>query len=276
MQLQVSKSLKPRKPLENPICVETYKFSQPDKSSQQWIPALGLSNSDRNILLSPTSWLTDTLIDAAQKLLKEICHTPGLESVACGLTMTFAVQPGEFVQILNTGHGHWVTVSTIGEAHPSVCVYDSLYSSAGTLLEAQIASLIHTEKPEISLKFIDVPVQAGMNDCGLFAIAFATALALGMRPEEFQFNQHEMRKHLCRCFEKGRMEMFPVVRQRRLRKKMIRSTQKVPVFCKCRMPVMGERMVECTTCKQWYHVSCVSVLPAVLDSSASWFCNSCS
>ena len=235
MQLQVSKSLKPRKPLasnlmlkrrqrkptshvnpENPICVETYKFSQPDKSSQHWIPALGLSNSDRNILLSPTSWLTDTLIDAAQKLLKEICHTPGLESVACGLTMTFAVQPGEFVQILNTGHGHWVTVSTIGEAHPSVCVYDSLYSSAGTLLGGQIASLIHTEKPEISLKFIDVPVQAGLNDCGLFAIAFATALALGMRPEEFQFNQHERRKHLCRCFEKGRMEMFPVVRQRRL------------------------------------------------------------
>ena len=188
--------------LEDPICVETYKCSKPDKLNQQWIPNLGLSGSDRNCLLNPTSWLTDSIIDAAQKLVKQLSPVPGLESVACGLTMAFAVQPGEFVQILNTGHGHWVTVSTIGVAHPTVCVYDSLYSSAGTRLEAQIASLIQTEEPEISLEFVDVTVQAGTYDCGLFAVAFATALALGIRPEEFQFNQPEMRKHLYQCFEK--------------------------------------------------------------------------
>ena len=95
-----------------------------------------------------------------------------------------------------------MTVATIGVAHPTVCVYDSLYSSAGTRLEAQIASLIQTEEPEISLEFVDVTVQAGTYDCGLFAVAFATALALGIRPEEFQFNQPEMRKHLYQCFEK--------------------------------------------------------------------------
>ena len=95
--------------------------------------------------------------------------------------MTFTVQPGEFVQIFNTAWA-WplgITVSTIGVAHPTVRVYDSLYSSAGTRLEAQISSLIQTEKPEISLKFMAVPVQAGTYDCGLFAVAFATALALG-------------------------------------------------------------------------------------------------
>ena len=54
-------------------------------------------------------------------------------------------------------------------------VYNSLYSSAGTRLEAQISSLIQTE---ISLEFMDVPVQAGTYVCGLFAVAFATALAL--------------------------------------------------------------------------------------------------
>ena len=91
---------------EEPIRVETYKCS---KLSQQWIPGLGLTSLDRNCLLNPTSWLTDSIVDAAQKLLKQISPVPGLESVACGLTMTFAVQPGDFVQILNTGHGHWVT-----------------------------------------------------------------------------------------------------------------------------------------------------------------------
>ena len=233
---------------EEPICVETYKCSKPDKLSQQWIPGLGLTSLDRNCLLNPTSWLTDSIIDAAQKLLKQISPVPGLESVACGLTMTFVVQPEEFVQILNTGHGHWVTVSTIGVAHPTVRVYDSLYSSAGTRLEAQISSLIQTEKPEISLEFMDVPIQAGTYDCGLFAVAFATALALGRRPEEFQFSQHEMRKHLYRCFERQKMEMFPFARKRRSKKSMVKSIQTVPVFCNCRMPEMGECMIECTMC----------------------------
>jgi len=181
----------------------------------------------------------------------------------------------EFVQILNTGEGHWVTVSTIGTSHPLVCVFDSLYSSAGTRLEAQIASLIHTEKPEICLEFMDVPVQAGTYDWP-FAVAFATALALGKRPEDYHFDQSRMRKHLWQCFEERKMELFPYIRQRRSKKTMVRSTQKVPVYCTCRMPEMGERMVECTTCKQWYHVACVNISVSVLDSSASWFCCRCS
>ena len=39
-----------------------------------------------------------------------------------------------------------------------------------------------TEKPELILKFMDVPVQSGTYDCRLFAIAFATALAQGKKP----------------------------------------------------------------------------------------------
>ena len=178
----------------------------------------------------------DSIIDAAQKLFKQISPVSGLESVPCGLTMTFAVQPGEFVQILNTRHGHWVTVSMIGVAHPTVHVYDSLYSSAGTCLEAQISSLIQIEKPEISLEFVDVPVQAGTYDCGLFAVAFATVLALGRQPEKFQFSQQEMKKHLYQCFEKQKMGMFPFGRKRRSKKSMVKSIQKVPLFCNCGMP----------------------------------------
>ena len=70
----------------------------------------------------------------------------GMESVACGLTMTYSVQRSEFIQILNTGDGHWVTVSGVGVSHPDVFVYDSMYSTAGTTLEAQIASLRCTQE----------------------------------------------------------------------------------------------------------------------------------
>ena len=144
-----------------PIDVDTYKCKKPAEVCQDWIPELGLLKSDQETLLNPVGWLTDSIVDAAQTLLKDSCSVPGFESVACGLTMTFPVQPGEFVQILNTGRGHWVTVSTVGVPHPVVRVYDSIYSSAGTSLEAQVSSLIYTREESIYLEFADVPIQAG-------------------------------------------------------------------------------------------------------------------
>ena len=100
-------------------------------------------------------------MDAAQTLLKDSSPVPGLESVARGLTMSFTVQPGEFIQILNTGKGHWVTVSTGGMPHPVVHVYDSIYSAASTSLEAQISSMICTREESILLEFVDVAIQSG-------------------------------------------------------------------------------------------------------------------
>ena len=47
---------------------------------------------------------------------------PGLDSVAYGLTTSFPIQHGEFVQ---TGKGHWVTASSIGVPYPAVHIYDS-------------------------------------------------------------------------------------------------------------------------------------------------------
>lgn len=41
--------------------------------------------------------------------------------------MTSDVEPGEFVQILHNGAGHWVTISIIGQEHPEVQVFDSPY-----------------------------------------------------------------------------------------------------------------------------------------------------
>ena len=96
-------------------------------------------------------------------------------------------------------------------------------------------------------------VQAGSNDSGLFAIAFTTALALGEKPELFLFYQLKMRVHLQKCLYRGKMEMFPVIRKRRVKNSTVKATEAVPVYCKCRMPEMpGEHLIECTNCKEWY------------------------
>ena len=73
--------------------------------------------------------------------------------------MTFDVQPGEFVQILNTGLGHWNTISM---KHAEVQVFDSLYSHASTMAKAQIATLFMPENPAIKLNFMDVQMQPGV------------------------------------------------------------------------------------------------------------------
>ena len=144
------------------------------KQEKFWIKELNLLEQDREILLNPAGELTDSIIDAAQTLLKQafpqLC---GLQSVSCGLTMTFDIEPSEFVQVLNNGMGHWLTISTIGTTHPSVHIYDSMYPSVSTKTKSQIAALLNTQFPAIHLQHMNVQMQAGGYDCGLFALAFA-------------------------------------------------------------------------------------------------------
>ena len=86
-----------------------------------FIPDLGLTQMDGEIIESSTSWLSDTIINAAQKVLKKVSPVvTGLQNVNLGLTKSFAVESGEFLQILHTGCGHWHVISTIGTQHPEV------------------------------------------------------------------------------------------------------------------------------------------------------------
>ena len=56
-----------------------------------------------------------------------------------------------------------------------------------------------------------------MKDCGLFAVANATALCIGDDPTSLVYNQDEMRDHLLSCLETETMAVFPhsVVRCRK-------------------------------------------------------------
>ena len=36
-------------------------------------------------------------------------------------------------------------------------------------------------------------------------------------------------------------------------------TEVVKVYCTCRLPDDGHKMVECYQCKEWYHTSCVEI-----------------
>ena len=83
---------------QDAITVEDYKLKEPLQLQKVWLPELNLLKSDQDILLNPTAWVTDSLMDAAQMLLKKVNPAmQGLQSVTRGITMNFDVEAGEFV-----------------------------------------------------------------------------------------------------------------------------------------------------------------------------------
>ena len=223
-------------------------------------------------------WLNDNLIDASQHLIKrQYPHVNGLQDVILGSTLAFSICTEEFIQILNTGHGHWVTVSTIGCANGEILVYDSMPPAIMAKVRNQIACLLFTSENAINVKYIDVQMQDGSADCGVFAVAFAATLASGGRPGAFSYCQARMRHHLLSCLEKSELTPFSVQRKRRNINK-VKSTVTIPVYCNCRLPALKDcTMIQCSKCRAcMYHVNtCVVVPEEVLGSSKKWLCSVC-
>ena len=140
-----------------------------------------LSVDDREILLSAVGWLTDSIISAAQTLLKCQSSIPGFQHPCIAGTMEFEIQQKDFIQILHNGYGHWLTVSTIGCQEAEIKGYDF---SIGLHVKNQIAAILSSKAEKITVKMMNVQMQSGGCYCGLFAIAYATALANGIPPEE--------------------------------------------------------------------------------------------
>ena len=260
-----------------PINVEEH---LPTHEIQTWISnkQFALLTEDRQTLLDPVGWLNTSLISAAQILLREQFDAKtGLQDPCLAQSMGFKVVSDEFVQIVHNGLGHWLTVTNIGATGGAeVMIYDSLYPSINTFVQKQIAAMMKTTEAEIRVNVMDMQMQAGTCDCGLFSIATAAALLNGVHPGECTFNQSRMRKHLYDCLNKGKITQFPLLKSRRGGRKT-KYSETFSVYCDCRMPECSERdMVECSECLEWYHTDCVQVpQDALQNSNVQWYCHRC-
>lgn len=144
------------------------------QAAKYWIPELKLSFTDRNALVNRL-WLMDKVINAAQILLKETYpHIGGLQTTARSEVLAFDVETGEFVQIMNVSNSHYITIANFGCPPAEIDIFDSLPNV--DLPKRNKATLICIPTSKISLNFQAVQEQVGSNDCGAFAIAFATSL----------------------------------------------------------------------------------------------------
>ena len=100
------------------------------------------------------------------------------------------------MQILHTGQDHWNIVSTLRTITLRCKYFDSRFISIPTMGKAQIAVLFATKGKAVIVKFMDVLMQCGGSDCGLFAISFATTSVFEEQPGHFLFDQKKMRSHL--------------------------------------------------------------------------------
>ena len=68
---------------------------------------------------------------------------------------------------------------------------------------------LFVELPEMNTYIKSVQQQPNGVDCGVFAIAFATALAFGNDPTRKRFNVKKMHRHLRDCLKVKRDEPIP-------------------------------------------------------------------
>ena len=79
-----------------------------------------------------------------------------------------------FVQILHVKPNHWVCASNVLSTPDTVEVFDSLPATFNSTLTTQVAAMLHSSLLKFTLHYIEVQHQNGTDDCGVFAIAFAS------------------------------------------------------------------------------------------------------
>jgi len=237
--------------------------------SELWlrIEGIPLYITDKQVILNGT-WLWGTHLSAVQFLLKQkFPNVKGLEDCTFVLREGNVLMPGS-VQILHVNGNHWLTVSTM-DSDFDVTVYDSLYFTLHESTKSLLAQLLKTSKTQITVKFANTNKQAGDNDCGVFAAAYCTALVCGNNHSSCVYDQKMMRNHLIKRFECGDIQPFPVIRPRRIGVAKIIT---IKVYCYCRNPDDGSKMVQCNKCKDWFHLSCIT---SGVTKEKKWHCDNC-
>eukprot|EP00731_Ephydatia_muelleri_P027168 Em0019g41a len=224
------------------------------------------------VLEDPNGWLDDEHITAAQHLLQEQHpDVAGLQSTSLQYTRTFEVlRDHPFIQCLHENGNHWITVPTVGCSSGVVQVFDSSHHlKLSHSLKCIIADMLQASKDSIVLEYIKMQEQSGASDCGLFAIATATAICNGQDLCMLEFDQYLMRKHLLQCFQNGAMLPFPS-QSIAARKPKVLKEEMVEIYCHCRLPYTGRKMVQCDGCQKWFHCDCLRVSPR---RSTNWYCS---
>lgn len=235
-------------------------------------------------ILEGTAWLTDSIIQAAQKLLRKEKDLDGFQTPLLGANLQFKqvnISKG-FLQVLHIHSNHWITVSNLlsGQVRKKdVYIYDSLMPkkiSYSTV--SQVCCFMRSPSKTLSFNVVDVMRQRNSHDCGLHALATATDIAFSKDPAKSQWEPTLMRPHLMNCLQQRKMAPFPVAKERRIPfGSRIKTYDDINIHCSCRMPCKSREtdpMIQCDLCRTWFHGRCINININEYKHQ-TWLCEKC-
>lgn len=260
-------------------------------SSSNWKSSMPrLSHSDESVI-KKKAMLTDSVIHYFQKMMmKQSPFAIGFQDPLLGQNLSFNCIHGDpFVQIIHDGGLHWVTISTNGCKYGEINYYDSLFHHRiKKHVKKQISCLMRCSRESITVNVIPVQQQSNGVDCGIFSIAYASAILNGRNPSIITFDRSKFRSHLQECYVKSCLTDFPEAPSKNQVKFNVHKTISFDIFCTCRMPYFEgdvtnnpqKRMVQCEKCLDWFHQDCENIPDEIFDvfdvSILPWICHSCS
>jgi len=170
-----------------------------------------LSSNDFEEEIIMGNELSDLHINKAQSLLK--AQFPQVNGLISSLLQSKDLQPtgsvSNKIQIVHCSkRHHWVVATTVDCKDGEVIVFDSVYRSLDDETKATVSRLFQNGS-ELKIKVVNPQIQKGGNDCGLFATAYATAIAFHQFPVKKTFRQESMRARLVTCFKLDKILPFP-------------------------------------------------------------------
>ena len=163
-----------------------------------------------------------------------------------------------------------------GKLKNTIRVYDSALQAISLETKKAACSLLRTKEGVLHFDLMNTQCQSNSNDCGLFAIAFATELVSGRDPTGCHYVENQLRQHLLQCLENHFLSSFPSRPRRVSFGGVVKSSVAESIYCTCRMVNdPAQRMIKCGTCLKWFHTNCVGLEVDKSYRTVKWNCPTC-
>ena len=159
--------------------------------------------------------LSDREINFAQQILKQqFGHINGLCSTLLQdkdkpYNLTTSTLSNRIQIIYCQSRRHWIVATTINANCDIVKVYDSIFRYLDKSFLTTVEKCFTCSGEVPTVKVMQCRKQEGSKDCGVYAVAFGIALAMGHNPSRQNLKQDAMRSHLVTCFKNEQFSLFP-------------------------------------------------------------------
>ncbi|KZS07391.1 Uncharacterized protein APZ42_028924 [Daphnia magna] len=222
----------------------------------------------------PESWLPIKVINAAMELIRQkLAEAGGLHYCQWGAMLQYnPANSHKWIQILHNNRDHWIVACKGFDLAGSnlVLLYES--NCSGHQPDQHfiycIAQIERTKNKILKIGLMDCESQKERGSCGLYAIAFATALAFSFNQSELRFDGSQMPSNLMKCISDGAIIPSPTKGLRTRSNWRPKKKISIPLFCVCRMPDFGVHellpkkfhvMVQCNISKEYFHQECENI-----------------